>query len=142
MDDLKARILEVIGKPQLMPLATLNEQGKPWVRFVVGVGTPDLSVRFVTGLQTRKVAQIKVNPEVHMAAGAASADSMSPYVQIEGRAEITTDREERERMWNDHLKAYFSGPDDPNYCVGIVTPSRIEYMGLDEMTPKVWEADG
>ncbi len=140
MDDLKTQILAVIGKPQLMALATLTEAGKPWVRFVMGIGMPDLSIRIVTGLQTRKVAQIGSDPEVHLAAGAASPESMSPYVQIVGNAEVTTDPQERTRMWNDELKAYFSGPDDPNYCVVVVTPKRIEYMGLEQMTPQVWEA--
>ena len=142
MSDLKPKILDVIGKPQLMPLATLTPEGKPWVRFVVGMGLPDLTIRFVTGLQSRKVAQIGANPEVHLAAGAASAESMSPYVQIVGTAEVTTDQDERNRMWTDQLKEYFSGPEDPNYCVVIVTPRLIEYMGPEQMTPQVWEPGG
>jgi len=62
-------------------------------------------------------------------------------LQIAGRAEITTDEKERHRLWNDNLKAYFSGPDDPNYCGVIVKPYRIELMGMTEMIPQVWEAD-
>ena len=45
-------------------------------------------------------------------------------------------------MGNDHLKACFSGSDNPNCCVVIVTPSRIEDMGLVGPVPKVWEAGG
>lgn len=141
MDDLKTTIYKLINKPQLMPIATITAEGKPWVRYVVGMGGEDLAVRFVTSLQTRKVAHIKSNPEVHMLCGAETPESTENYLQIAGRAEITSDEKERHSLWNDSLKAYFSGPDDPNYCVVIVKPYRIELMGMTEMTPLVWEAD-
>jgi len=141
MNDLKANIYNVIKEPQLMPIATISEDGNPWVRYVVGFAGDDLSIRFVTSLKTRKVAHIKGNPEVHMICGAKTLESTENYLQIAGKAEITTDEQERHRLWNDNLKAYFSGPDDPNYCVVIVKPYRIELMGMTEMIPQVWEAD-
>jgi general stress protein 26 len=140
MDELKEKILAVIKTPQLMSLATLTEDGRPWVRYVMGFGTDDLSIRFVTSLQTRKIAQIKNNPEVHLTCGAATPEETEHYLQISGQAEVTTDETERNLCWNDNLKAYFSGPDDPNYCVVIVKPYRIEYYTMTEMMPKVWEA--
>jgi general stress protein 26 len=141
MDDLKANIYNVIKTPQLMPIATITEEGNPWVRYVVGFGGEDLSIRFVTSLQTRKAAHIKKNPEVHMTCGAKDLDSTENYLQIAGRAEITTDEQERQLLWHDELKNYFSGPDDPNYCIVIVKPYRIELMGMTEMVPLVWQAD-
>ena len=140
MDELKEKILEVIKMPQLMSLATVTEDGKPWVRYVMGFGADDLSIRFVTSLQTRKITHIKINPEVHLACGAASLEETEQYLQISGQAEVTTDESERNLCWNDNLKAYFSGPDDPSYCVVIVKPYRIEYQTMSEMMPKVWEA--
>ena len=141
MDDLKANIYDVIKTPQLIPIATITEDGNPWVRYVVGFTGEDLSIRFVTSIQTRKIAHIKRNPEVHMTCGAKDLESAENYVQIAGKAEVTTDEQERHRLWNDELKAYFSGPDDPNYCVVIIKPYRIELMGMTEMIPQVWEAD-
>jgi general stress protein 26 len=142
MGELKEKILTVIRTPQLMSLATVTEDGKPWVRYVMGFGSDDLTIRFVTSLQTRKVTQIKNNPEVHFTCGAASSSLQETehYLQICGQAEVTTDETERNLCWNDNLKAYFSGPDDPDYCVVIVKPYRIEYTTMTEMTPKVWEA--
>lgn len=141
MDDLKRKIYDEIKEPQLMPIATITEDGNPWVRYVTGFGGEDLTIRFVTSLQTRKAAHIKRNPEVHMICGAKDLESTENYLQIAGRAEITTDEQERHRLWNDNLKAYFSGPDDPNYCVVIVKPYRIELMGMTEMVPQVWESE-
>jgi general stress protein 26 len=141
MTDLKETIYDIIKIPQLMGLATVTDDGKPWVRYVMGFGAEDLTIRFVTGLQSRKVEQIKNNPEVHVICGGSTLEETEYYVQISGTADITTDKEERHGIWNDHLKAYFSGPDDPNYCIGIVKPYRIEYYTMKEMAPQVWEAD-
>jgi general stress protein 26 len=141
MTDLEEKIYGAIKSPQLMSLATVTEDGKPWVRYVMGFGSEDLAVQFVTSLRSRKVAQIKNNPEVHLVCGASVLEQTQPYLQISGRAEITTDEEERQRCWKDELKAYFSGPDDPNYCIGVVEPYRIEYYTMTDMTPQVWEAD-
>jgi general stress protein 26 len=44
------------------------------------------------------------------------------------------------RMWNDQLEAYFSGPDTPNFCVVVVTPPCLEYMGLVRTATPAWEA--
>jgi len=140
MDKLEETILAAVKAPQLMALATVTEDGRPWVRYVMGFGTDDFSIRFVTSLQTRKVAHIRDNPEVHIACGAFSLEETEHYLQISGRAEVTTDETERNLCWNDHLKAYFSGPDDPTYCVVLVKPYKIEYYTMTDMQPKVWEA--
>jgi len=141
MRDLKANIFKVIKEPQLMSLATVTEEGKPWVRYVTAWGSGDLTIRFVTSLKSRKVGHIKRNPEVHLTCGAKVMESTENYLQICGKAEVTTDKKERQRYWNDELKAYFSGVDDPAFCICIVRPYRIEYFGMTEMKPEVWQAD-
>ena len=138
MATLKDHILEVIGKPQLASLATVTEQGMPWVRYVMVTGEKDLTLRFATFLASRKVAQMKKNPEVHLTCGVTSPESADRYLQIQGRAEVTTDEAQRGAHWKEELKRYFSGPDDPNYCVVKVTPYRIEYMAPGSMDPEVW----
>jgi general stress protein 26 len=138
MATLKDHILETIGKPQLASLATLSEEGKPWVRYVVTMGDKDLTLRFTSYLDSRKVAQMKKNPEVHLTCGANSLESEDSYLQIQGRAEVATDETERRGFWREDLKRYFSGPDDPNYCVVKVAPYRIEYMSPGAMEPEVW----
>ena len=130
--------LEIIGRPQLASLATLTEEGKPWVRYVMTAGDKDLTLRFASYLGSRKVAQMKRNPEVHLTCGVTSPESEDSYLQIQGRAEVVTDEAERGGLWREELKRYFSGPDDPNYCVVRVVPYRIEYMAPGSMEPEVW----
>lgn len=140
MSDLKERILDVIGKPHMAGLATVTEDGRPWVRYVMPVATPDMTIRFSTFLKARKVKHIEKNPTVHLVCGVTDPENYENYVQIEGRAEVTTEKDEKEAFWNDELAAYFKGPDDPNYAVVRVTPTRIEFYSKEKMEMEVWEA--
>jgi len=139
MADLKQKIFETIREPLLASLGTITEDGKPWVRYVMTTGNEDLTLRFATFLNSRKVAQIRKTPDVHLTCGVTDIQSMQPYLQIQGRAEILTDETDRHGYWKDELRRYFSGPDDPNYCVVRVTPSRIEYMSPGAYEPQVHE---
>lgn len=47
MDDLEKRILEILRKPQLAGFATITEDGKPWVRYVVAEGGEDFTIRLL-----------------------------------------------------------------------------------------------
>jgi len=139
MEELKNRILGITTKLQLSGFATIAEEGKPWVRYVMTVGSTDMSIRFATFIGARKVKHIDKNPEVHLTCGVTDPMRMEPYLQIQGKARFTADKEDRHGFWNDILKPIFSGPDDPNYGVIIVEPYRIEYCTPGSMTPEVWQ---
>ena len=139
MSDLKQRIFDSAGEMQLINFATVTEDGKPWVRYVMGKADSDLVFRFCTRLESRKVAQIRKNPDAHISLGVTSLESAKNWLQVAGTAEVSTDKPERDSFWFDDLKHYFSGPDDPGYCVVIVKPSRIEFGTMRSMTHEVWE---
>jgi general stress protein 26 len=140
MKDLKQRILDVIGKPQLSGFASVTASGSPWVRYVMPVASDDMTIRFSTFISSRKVAQIKKNPEVHLVTGVTDPMKWQHYLQIQGTAEVTTDQEERDAFWNDQIKEIFRGPDDPNYAIVIMRPYRIEMYSTGSFEPEVWEA--
>jgi general stress protein 26 len=139
MNDLKGRIFETARDLQLMNVATITGEGRPWVRYVMGKADKDLNIRFCTHGESRKVAQIRKNPDVHISFGVADLETAKNWVQVQGTAEVSTDRGERDSFWFDDLSNYFSGPDDPSYCVVIVRPSRIEFGTMGKVTPEVWE---
>lgn len=141
MSTLKEQIAAIITPLQLSSLATVTEGGQPWVRYVMTVGRDDLSVRCATYVRSRKVAQIAVNPEVHVTLGVSDPAVMKPYLQIQGRARFSTEAAERHGFWSEMLANYFSGPDDPNYGVVVVTPYRIELAKAGVPAPEVWSAD-
>jgi general stress protein 26 len=138
MADLQERILDIITKPQLSSLATITADGKPWVRYVMAMADDNLTLRFATFVQARKVTQIAANPEVHLTAGVTSPMDMKPYVQIQGRAVFTTDQEKRHAFWTPMLAPIFDGPDDPKYGVIEMTPYRIELCTPGSYEPEVW----
>ncbi|MDJ0765976.1 MAG: pyridoxamine 5'-phosphate oxidase family protein [Myxococcota bacterium] len=135
---LKTKIIDKLAQPQLAALATVTQDGKPWVRYVMIRTDPDLTIRFATVRGTRKVEQIAGNPDVHLLAGVTTLAEAESWVQIQGLAEISDAAEERHNHWNEGLRAYFDGPDDPNYVVCLVRPTRIEFMQMSAMKPEVW----
>lgn len=140
MADLRERILDVIGKPNLAGLATVTESGAPWVRYVMAVASEDMIIRFSTFLGARKVSHIKNNPEVHLVCGVTVPENWSNYLQIEGTAEVTTDDDEKKAFWNPILSEIFQGPEDPDYAIVKVIPSRIEFYSREDFKPEVWSA--
>lgn len=139
MSDLKERIYNSAKELQLINVATVTTEGKPWVRYVMGKADKDLVFRFCTHVESRKVPQIRKNPAVHISLGVSSLDTAKNFLQVEGTAEVSTDKAERHSFWFDELKNYFSGPDDPGYCIVIIKPSRIEIGTMGNMTPEVWQ---
>jgi general stress protein 26 len=143
MPNLKERILDIVkGGPNLSGFATITKGGKPWVRYVMAEASDDLTFRFTSFRNARKIAQIESNPESHLTCGITDPTNMHlPYLQIQGRAEFTTDREARHAFWSDRLRVLFEGPDDPDYGVVIFRAYRIEYCRVGLET-EVWERDG
>jgi general stress protein 26 len=124
----------------LAAFATRTEDGRPWVRYLMVRADDDLNLWTTSALDTRKVHHIRAHPEVHLTLGVKDLETAESYVQVEGRAEVLVDEESRRHMWHDSLSAYFSGPEDPGYCVIKVTPYRIEFQTMTVAPPEVWEA--
>lgn len=144
MRNVKQKVFEVFsGKPVLAGLATTTADGNPWVRYVtIVMDENDMSIRFATFINARKVQQILRQPEVHLTCGATDNDAIpEAYLQIQGKASFLTEKTEREMIWNDELKKIFNGIDDPNFGVIKVEPYRIEIYLADTNTDEtlVWE---
>jgi general stress protein 26 len=139
MSDLKQKIFEAAKELQLVNIATVTEDGKPWVRYVMAKADNDLVFRFCSRLDTKKIRHIKNNPNVHLSLGVTDLETAKNWLQVEGKAEASTDKNERHAFWFDELKNFFKGPDDPAYCIVIVKPSRIELGTMGSMQFEVWE---
>ena len=139
MEEIRNKIMSVFRQPFVASLATVTEDGKPWSRYVMGVGSDDMTIRFSTFISSRKVKQIENNPEVHMNCGVLDPRKYDYYLQVQGRAEITTDKAEKDAFWNDEIAKIFEGPEDPNYAIVIVRPYRIEVNTFGSFMPEIWE---
>lgn len=136
---LKKKIVAKLAAPTLCVLATITEEGKPWARYVTPFADNNLTIWLATSAGSRKVAQIRKNPEVHLTTGVFDPHIAMPYLQIEARADILDDQETKKAVWSDYLTRVFSGPDDPDYVVCRITPYRIEWQPESRGTPEVWE---
>jgi general stress protein 26 len=137
---LKEKILAKLTGPTLCALATVAEGGKPWVRYVTPFADEHLTIWMATFANSRKVGQMRKNPEVHLTTGVRDMQTAESYLQIQARAEILADAETKKAVWSDYLANIFSGPDDVNYVVCKITPYRIEYQSMGPAPTEVWEA--
>ena len=139
MTALESRIYAIIDRPHLAGLATITDDGKPWVRYVMPWATPDLTLRMATYLHSRKVEQITQSSEVHLTCCVGDPMSAETYLQIQGIGKVSSTREDRHFFWSDMLDELFEGPDDPRYGVLSVVPYRIELHTVGQADPEVWE---
>ncbi len=138
--DLRNTIIEMLRIPQLGNMATITLDGKPWTRYVMLKSGNDLTIRSAIALNSRKVEQVEKNPEVHLTFGINNplTDMSKPYVQIQGKARISTDAQDKLLYWFEMLEMVFDGPEDPNYAVMIIEPYYIEYMNPGSIKPEIW----
>ncbi len=134
---LRNKILEVIKGHKLIALATIAN-GKPWVRLVMCY-SEGLNLYICTFKDSRKVAQIKKNPNVHLVVSKDINKLEAPFVQIAGKAGIRSDTKIRHKLWRDFMKKYYSGRDDPNYVVIEVKPKLIEYLSTETEQLQVYK---
>jgi general stress protein 26 len=90
--DLEQKIMAKLSGPTLCALATMTEDGKPWVRYVVPFADENMTLWMATFVNSRKVGQIKKNPEVHLTTGVTALETAECYLQIQGKAEILADQ--------------------------------------------------
>ena len=132
---IKEGIQKVISGDHVAALATIQET-KPAVRFIVLLGLDDLTLVGATMKSSRKVEQIRKNPEVALSIWSGK-NYTDPYVVIQGKAEIREDLETKKRFWDPKLEVYFQKPENPEYVVLKFAPERIEFY--HDMTMDVWE---
>jgi general stress protein 26 len=140
MNIVKPSIVELFAKhPITVSLATITEDGKPWVRYVqVILDAKNMEFKFASCLSSKKAKHMAKNHNVHMCCGVVDQNMPQKYFQIVGQMTATTDQHERDALWSKELAAYFKGPTDPNYAVFIIKPTRIELCTADEQKPHIW----
>ena len=142
MSDIRQKVIELLQTPQLSSLATITLDGKPWTRYVMIKADRDFVLRSAVCADSRKIKQVRKNPEVHLTFGITDPLDMNrPYIQIQGIAKVTTDKQARNDFWFEMLSMIFSGPDDPNYAVMMIEPYRVEFNNPGQRAPEIWEKE-
>jgi general stress protein 26 len=133
---LKENILKVIGGMHPAAIATID-QGKPAVRFMVLTGFPDMALVGATMKASRKVPQLRKNPNAAIAIWSGK-EFTDPYVRIRAKGEVHEDLATKKKYWNPMMEQYFKTVDNPDYVVLVFTAEEIEYTAPPAM-PETWK---
>jgi general stress protein 26 len=132
---LKENILAVMGGMHVGAIATVTE-GKPVVRFMALTGFDDLTLVGATMKDSRKVGQIKKNPDVALSLWSCKEFS-DPFVVIQAKGTVHEDVATKKKYWNPMFEPYFQNPENPVFVVLKFVPQKIEYY--HDNTMEIWE---
>ncbi|GGF65065.1 general stress protein 26 [Paenibacillus albidus] len=134
--ELEQTIIKALDNNKFGSFGTIEAGNKPKVRYMA-VFHDGLSIYLATNRKTHKVEELKNNPNAFLLLGYEEGGDKE-LLEIEATADITKDDTLRAKVWNKELEQWFKGPDDPDYVILELTPSRIEYMGKNK-EHGVWE---
>ena len=128
---------DILKNTTTCALITLDEKGRPHARTMDPFAAEgDFTIWMATNPNSRKVAEIKMNPLVTLYY-ADKADQ--GYVTLYGSAQLVNDQTEKEKRWKDAWKDFYPNRKE-GYLLIKVTPLRLEVinyrMGIsgDEIT--------
>ncbi|GGD94038.1 pyridoxamine 5'-phosphate oxidase family protein [Paenibacillus nasutitermitis] len=132
---LEQRITAALDKHHFGSFSTV-ENNKPKSRYMA-IFHDGMNVYLATDRKTHKVEELQHNSNISLLLGF-DGKSWAEIVEIEGTASITKDESLRQKFWNDQLKPWFNGPDDPDYVILEIDAERIQYSD-EEVKEQVWE---
>jgi general stress protein 26 len=135
--DAKKTALKILKESFVGTMATI-QQNKPHSRYMTFF-SDEFTLYTATSKQTQKVDELEANPHTHILIGYEGEGIGDEFLEIEGTVTISSDEQMKEKMWNKHLKPWFSGPEDPDLVILKVSPDSIRLMNKKGEEPKVIE---
>ncbi|WP_310831142.1 pyridoxamine 5'-phosphate oxidase family protein [Paenibacillus pedocola] len=135
--ELEQTIIKVLDDNRFGSFGTIEAGNKPKVRYMA-VFHDGLNIYLATNRKTHKVEELKDNPNAFLLLGYEKGGGKD-VLEIEARVAVTKDDSLRSKVWNKSLEEWFKGPDDPDYVVLELEPTRIEYMSKNK-EHGVWQA--
>lgn len=127
--------LGILKESFIGTMATVK-QNKPHTRYMTFF-YDEFTLYTATSKQTEKVDELEENPYTHILIGYEGEGMGDDYLEIEGEISISDDESIKEKVWNEHMKSWFSGPKDPNLVILKVMPESIRLMNVKGEEPKV-----
>ena len=115
-----------VMKADRFPYLATVDGDQPRVRPVSPVRTVGFTVYIANLRGYHKTAEIEANPKVELC----YLDDHHDQVRITGLAEVVTDRDLLQRIWdaNPLLRQYLGTIDNPDFLLYRVSPNRVRYM--------------
>ncbi len=125
--ELKMAAREIIEASQTCTLITIDNNAIPMVRIMDPFAPEeDFTIWFGTNAKSRKVKQIKQNPNVTLYYQ--DSDS-SGYVVIHGIAQLVDDAKEKQTRWKEAWEDFYPN-DRENYLLIKVSPQWMEILSV------------
>ena len=137
--DILAKIVEIIEKNtvqngvfqgEICVLSLIDEAGFPTMSTITPSKSDGIKwITFGTLLDHNRAKRSAANRQ------ASVCFSSNAYcVNLVGEIEVITSADMKHDMWYDGLYGFFTGPDDPNYCVLKFTTKRYKFFNTEDET--------
>lgn len=127
--------LKILKESFIGTMATVK-QNKPHTRYMTFFND-EFTLYTATSKQTQKVDEIEDNPHTHILIGYEGEGVGDEYLEIEGVISLSDDEAIKEKVWNEHMKPWFSGPEDSNLLILKILPDSIRLMNKKGIEPIV-----
>lgn len=134
-EELKQHISSIMKDNNVGTLATVKNN-KPHTRYMTFQHDENLTLFTPTDRETYKAEEIDENPFVHILLGYEGEGYGDGFLEIQGQANIRDDQDIKDRVWNDHMKHWLGGKEDPDYIVLEIFPETIRLMNEGDETPQ------
>lgn len=130
----KKEALKILEESYIGTMATV-QGNKPYSRYMTFF-SDEFTLYTATSKQTEKVDELEANPHTHILIGYEGEGMGDEYLEIAGTVSISDDESMKEKVWNEHMKPYFSGPEDPDLVILKISPDAMRVMNKKGEEPK------
>ena len=131
--EIRDNIEKILNESHVGTMATVKDN-KPHSRYMTFFHR-DLILYTPTAKNTDKTKEIDANPYTHIIIGYKGDGFGDEYIEYEGKVTFNHSEELKMELWNDDMKLYFDGPEDPNYTLLEIHPIRIQVMNKKGKPP-------
>ena len=125
---------KILDESYVGTMATV-QQGKPFSRYMTFFNE-GFTLYTATSKKTDKVEELEQNPNTHILIGYEGEGFGDEYLEIMGTATISDEESVKEKVWNEQMKPYFTGPDDPELVILKITPDSMRLMNKKGEEPQ------
>ena len=130
-EEIKKHIWDTVQKGRKVFLyTTVDGQGYPRGRYMGAMMAKDGVIYMATFSESRKMAQIKVNPRSELIF---ASEGFKQIATLGGESRVEESLELKKEFWdaNPACKDYFSGYDVPEFGLIAFSPHSGEYLDLE-----------
>lgn len=135
--ELKQQALNILEDSLVGILSTVKDS-KPHSRYMT-FSHDEFTLYTPTSKKTQKVDELEKNPNAHILLGYEGEGVGDAFLEIEGQMGMHDDPGMIDKVWNDHLKGWFTGPDDPNLLILAIKPTRVRIINKKGEEPQTIE---